>query len=104
MVLESVGDGIYAVNLIEGGFEKSFDDGMGRAYTIDIQELKQIIDARPTSGIEPGLLEGETPTPAATQKELTAIEKAKMSAYGVPILEDNPEESRRILREERGRF
>lgn len=104
MVLESVGDGIYAVNLIENGFEKSFDDGMGRAYTINIQELKQIIDARPTSGIEPGLLEGEIPTPAATQKELTAIEKAKMSAYGVPILEDNPEESRRILREERGRF
>ncbi len=104
MVLESVGDGIYAVNLIEGGFEKSFDDGMGRAYTIDIQELKRIVDARPTSGIEPGLLEGETPTPAATQKELTAIEKAKMSAYGVPILEDNPEESRRILREERRRF
>lgn len=104
IVLESVGDGIYAVNLIEGGFEKSFDDGMGRAYTINIQELKQIIDARPTSSIEPGLLEGETPTPAATQKELTAIEKAKMSAYGVPILEDNPEESRRILREERGRF
>lgn len=99
MVLESVGDGIYAVNIIEGGFEKSFDDGMGRAYTIDIQELKRIVDARPTSGIEPGLVGGEEVTTAASQRELGTVEKAQMSVWGVTIREDNPEKSRRDLRE-----
>ena len=99
MVLESVGDGIYAVNIIEGGFEKSFDDGTGRAYTIDIQELKRIVDARPASGIEPGLASGEEVTPAASQRELGAVEKAQMSVWGVTVREDNPEKSRRDLRE-----
>ena len=42
---------------------------------------------------------GEEVTAAASQRKLKLGEIVSMSAYDVPIIEDNPEESRRLLRE-----
>lgn len=46
LILQSVGDGLYAIGVSEGGRDQYFDNGKGDTYVIDVQRLKEIFNER----------------------------------------------------------
>jgi len=46
LILQSVGDGLYAIGVSEGGRDQYFDNGKGDIYVIDVQRLKEVFNER----------------------------------------------------------
>jgi hypothetical protein len=96
MSLYSIGDGVYQVYLSQGGADRPLIGPTGGVATLNVYELREITSNRPVP-LEPGLMGGELPTPATTEKALTLNEKMSMGVMGVTVT-DSPEADRAELR------
>lgn len=101
MRLYSVGDGVYQVYISQGKSDRPLIGPTGGVATLNVYELREITSNRPVL-LEPGLMDGELPTPATTEKALTLSERMSMGVMGIGIT-DSPEADRAALRKAKAR-